>query len=205
MLRPSLRHSRSDFVCPASITRPPGPGHADRSAAERRHLPPEHAVTFAPRPSTLFLYFVLRTYSFSNVSYPGIPYSFINRTNSAIGIRLSRLPGIRYPFNSPPSNHFPTVRLATLQTSATSPVVNTFLPFAIKCSFHHSLRHSHLSFPHFVIPAKAGIQRRIANAIPSSTQYPSRNPIRRVGSSHHSFCTQYPPRHAFMITTTPGA
>src|SRR6266702_3420906 len=40
-------------------------------------------------------------------------------------MRRSLLPGMRYPRNAPESNHLLTVRGATLQILATSPVVRT--------------------------------------------------------------------------------
>ena len=61
----------------------------------------------------------------------GILLVSMKRFNSAMGIRRSLLPGMRYPFSRPVSNHFWAVRGATLQILATSPVVRTFFPFAI--------------------------------------------------------------------------
>src|SRR5262249_27747003 len=64
----------------------------------------------------------------SSCSSPkGMPCSLRNRMRCSRGIRRSWLPGMRYPFSRPESNHLLTVRGATLQILATWPVVNTFL------------------------------------------------------------------------------
>ena len=61
----------------------------------------------------------------------GMPCFSMKSSNVARGIRRSLLPGIRYPSSRPESNHLETVRGATLQILATSPVVSTSLVLAI--------------------------------------------------------------------------
>jgi len=67
----------------------------------------------------------------------GISFALIKQTSSLIGTLRSLLPGMRYPFSWPPSNHFVAVREATLQIRATSPIVSTFFPFATNFPFFH--------------------------------------------------------------------
>src|SRR5271155_746862 len=50
-------------------------------------------------------------------------------------MRRSLLPGMRYPCRAPESNHLLTVRGATLQILATSPVVRTSLTFVALIAF----------------------------------------------------------------------
>src|SRR4029077_12882890 len=55
-------------------------------------------------------------------------------------MRRSLLPGMRYPCSAPESNHLLTVRGATLQILATSPVVRTSLTFVVALIALFSLR-----------------------------------------------------------------
>src|SRR5215831_1516566 len=61
----------------------------------------------------------------------GMPWARMNLISSETGIRRSFEPGIRYPRSEPESNHLETVRGATLQILATSPVVKTSFSIGI--------------------------------------------------------------------------
>ena len=60
----------------------------------------------------------------------------MNLMSSEVGILRSLEPGIRYPLSRPESNHFVTVRGATLQICATWPVVKTSFLFCISIYPH---------------------------------------------------------------------
>jgi len=84
------------------------------------------AVRASSRPSSLLTTNTLASTLSSN-SPKGIPFSRRNWIRYSLGTRRSWLPGIRYPFSRPESNHLETVLGATLQILAIWPVVKTFI------------------------------------------------------------------------------